>query len=161
MLKDKLAEFRKAKRMTQEDLAKRSGVSRNSITNWETGKREPKLVDVEKLARALGVSPDEFLDNNSGTSKSSGSPKHVLNTKGYSYWGEVLDEAKNVAENKNMQEIGLITPLLQSALDILLSVQEHMIDTHEKTGDSATTFSLYNGNHSNYSGNTVSVGAKV
>ena len=157
MLKDKLAKLRKAKRMTQEDLAKRSGVSRNSITNWETGKREPKLIDIEKLAKVLNVSPNDFLDEtHEVNSKSSASKTHEIKTKGYSYWGEVLDEAKNVAKNRNTQEIAIITPLLRSALDILLSAQGHMATVD----DAASGVSAFNGNHSSYNGNTVSVGAQ-
>ena len=62
MIKDKLATIRKSKGWTQNDLAERSGYSRSSIINWETGKRAPRTVDIERLAIALGVSPSDFLE---------------------------------------------------------------------------------------------------
>lgn len=34
---DKLQKLRKAKRLSQEDLAERCGVTRQSVSKWETG----------------------------------------------------------------------------------------------------------------------------
>lgn len=52
---EKLIRYRKKMGMTQQDLAEKSGYSRSSIINWETGKRAPRTVDIEKLAAALGT----------------------------------------------------------------------------------------------------------
>ena len=41
-------------------------------------------------------------------------------TIGLSYWGSVVDNARDVAERGNLQEISLILPLLHSACELLL-----------------------------------------
>lgn len=43
---DKLQKLRKAKRLSQEDLAERCGVTRQSVSKWETGLGYP---ETEKL----------------------------------------------------------------------------------------------------------------
>ena len=157
----KIRELRRAKGWTQNDLAERSGYSRSSIINWETGKRAPRTVDIEQLAITLGVSPSDFLnDGSSGNNQvvlQNATETHNNQDDVFAYWGGVLDNARKVAKSKDIQEIALITPLLRSALGILLSAQEH-----EYTADDVVSgVSAFNGNHSSYNGNTVSVGAKA
>jgi transcriptional regulator with XRE-family HTH domain len=53
--------IRLKKQMTQTDLAERLRVSRNYISRIETGVENMSLKNIEKLARALGVSPDKLL----------------------------------------------------------------------------------------------------
>jgi len=55
-----LANFRKEKGLTQEDLVKRSGVAISQIRRYEADKSSPTLYVVTRLARALGVSLDEL-----------------------------------------------------------------------------------------------------
>ena len=58
---EKLKELRKAKGLTQAQLAKRAGFSNGAIGNYESGKRvKISLVDVCRLADALGVEPEEL-----------------------------------------------------------------------------------------------------
>lgn len=52
---------REAMKMTVAQLAKEIGVSRNTITNYESGKTEPSASDIVRLADALGCKVDEFL----------------------------------------------------------------------------------------------------
>lgn len=46
---------REARGLTQEDLARASGVSQNSISRIETGERKPRKSTLAKLAKALEV----------------------------------------------------------------------------------------------------------
>ncbi len=55
---EKLTKLRKEKGMTQEDLAFEVGVSRQSVSKWETGEAEPNLSTVKELARIFEVSVD-------------------------------------------------------------------------------------------------------
>ncbi len=160
MIKDKLVKIRKSKGWTQNDLAERSGYSRSSIINWETGKRAPRTVDIERLAIVLGVSPSDFLDNiNSSNTQenlqTTTEPNQDNRGNSVAFWGEVLDRARNLAKSKDIREIKLITPLLQSALNVLLSVQGH----REHKEDVISNVAVYSGSNSNYSGNTLTVGA--
>ena len=58
----KLAEVRKDKGFTQEQLSEASGVSRVTIARFETGKAQPKLPTLKKLSEALGVPIDDLVD---------------------------------------------------------------------------------------------------
>lgn len=46
--------------MTQSDLAKRLEISYQSIAQWETGKRNPKISSLEKIAEALSIPVEEL-----------------------------------------------------------------------------------------------------
>lgn len=59
---ERLAEVRKEQGLSQEQLAERSGVCRVSIARYETGKLNPTLNTLEKLAAALGTSVGELVD---------------------------------------------------------------------------------------------------
>ena len=52
---NKLKQYRKKVKMTQTELAKRTGVSRQSIYAIETQKSEPSLELAFKLSHSLGV----------------------------------------------------------------------------------------------------------
>jgi transcriptional regulator with XRE-family HTH domain len=53
---------RKEKDWTQEHLAFEAGVKRAYLSEIESGKRNPTLDVVEKIAKALGVSPANLID---------------------------------------------------------------------------------------------------
>lgn len=53
--------IRLAKDMTQGDLCRKLGVDRGYMSNVETGKKNPTLSTIERIAQALGVSADELL----------------------------------------------------------------------------------------------------
>jgi transcriptional regulator with XRE-family HTH domain len=57
---ENLREARRAAGLSQEELAKRAGIDRPTISGYEHGKREPNMSTLVKLARALGV-PAEAL----------------------------------------------------------------------------------------------------
>ena len=53
--------IREALDMTQEELAKRVGMTRVSVTNIEIGRQRLLLQTVETFARALGTTPKALL----------------------------------------------------------------------------------------------------
>jgi transcriptional regulator with XRE-family HTH domain len=53
--------IRLAKRLTQEELAERSGFSQQYISDLERGRRNPTVVSLYELAQALGVNYLELL----------------------------------------------------------------------------------------------------
>lgn len=55
-MNNRIAECRKAKGLTLKKLGEMAGVRDNTISQYETGKREPKMAMWEKLSRALEVS---------------------------------------------------------------------------------------------------------
>lgn len=47
--------------MTQEQIASAVGVAVTTYSNWELGKREPNVLKIKALAKALGVTGDYLL----------------------------------------------------------------------------------------------------
>ena len=62
-LSERILQFRKALGLSQEQLAEQVGVSRQSISKWETGQSAPELDKVVALSRIFGISTDELLGN--------------------------------------------------------------------------------------------------
>jgi len=56
-----IAEKRRAKNLTQEQLAELLGVSNKTISKWETGKSMPDYSVVESLCKALNITIPELL----------------------------------------------------------------------------------------------------
>ena len=121
---EKLVQIRKKLGLTQQELAEKSGYSRNSIINWETGKRAPRTVDIEKLADVLGISVNDFLASDVSIHSQPSLKKVEENEEDFSYWGGVVNSAKRVAKRGNLQEITLIMPLLKSAYEMLAQVKK-------------------------------------
>lgn len=62
MIRTKLKEYRAKYNMTQEDLAQRVGVRRETIGNLEKGKYNPSLVLAWNIARVFGVTIEEIFE---------------------------------------------------------------------------------------------------
>lgn len=60
---ENLAEIRKAKGWSQQELADKSGVSQTYISELEANKKQPTVPIAQNLASALGVSIGELLQH--------------------------------------------------------------------------------------------------
>jgi transcriptional regulator with XRE-family HTH domain len=58
---NRIAKFRKAKNMTQEDLANLMGVSSQAVSKWENDASCPDIGLLPQLCAVLGVTADELL----------------------------------------------------------------------------------------------------
>ena len=58
----KVPSARKKRAMTQEALAKKASISRGYLAGVETGRHEPTLTMLRKLAKALGVPVTALLE---------------------------------------------------------------------------------------------------
>ena len=56
----KIKTLRKAKGLTQEQLADALGMTRGAIGGYEAGRRNPRLPDLQKIADYFGVGLDYF-----------------------------------------------------------------------------------------------------
>lgn len=61
MFSDNLISLRKINKMSQEELAEKIGVSRQTLSKWETGEALPDIEKGRKLAEIFDVSVDELL----------------------------------------------------------------------------------------------------
>ena len=57
--------LRKSKKISQEDLAEKVGVSRTTIYKWESGTAKPNFANMQALARALETTVSFFTDETS------------------------------------------------------------------------------------------------
>ena len=62
MFKDNLIQLRKMKQMTQEDIAEKIGVTRQSVAKWESGETIPDLDKCRMLAELFEVSLDDLAN---------------------------------------------------------------------------------------------------
>lgn len=62
-MKLRLKAVRERKVMTQRELAERSNVAQTTISALEIGKQDARPSTIRKLAAALGVEPEELVDD--------------------------------------------------------------------------------------------------
>lgn len=62
-ISEKIKQLRKNKKMSQKELAQKTGLSIGSIQGYEQGRYNPKLETVLKIADALEISPNVFYDD--------------------------------------------------------------------------------------------------
>jgi repressor LexA len=58
---NKMREIRRSKKLTMKELGNLVGVSESTISLYETGKHEPDIITMGRIADALSVSVDELL----------------------------------------------------------------------------------------------------
>ena len=54
-----LRALRHKRAMTQSELARRSGLSRRTLSYWETGQTQPRVPELQAVLAALAATPDE------------------------------------------------------------------------------------------------------
>ena len=111
-----IAKFRKEKKLTQEELAKKINVSPKTISSYENNHNLPNIEILISLSQELGVSINEILGINEENSK----------------------EIKNKYENKNFIQIVIIflisiIPLIYFSINEYV-VGDTVISVYEKTG---------------------------
>lgn len=90
---EKLQELRKARNLTQEELAESIFVSRTAVSKWESGRGYPSIESLKELSRFFSVSIDELI-----------SP----------------DEVVIAAEGDKREFVGRYTSLICGMLDVML-----------------------------------------
>ena len=61
ILADKISELRRSNNLSQEELAEKMDVSRQSVSKWESGNSIPDLNKIIKLSEIFGVSTDYLI----------------------------------------------------------------------------------------------------
>ncbi len=101
----KLRELREERNLVQKELAEMLNKTRACISSWETGKTEPDLDSLVRIADILQVSTDELLDrvNNTG--------KVEISTQLSADQTELLYLYGQLSERKKNQLLGFIKGL--------------------------------------------------
>lgn len=108
----KVAVLRRSQKMSQEDLAKKSGLSRSSIGNYETGKFNASDEALDMIAQALGVEPKEldkdFIQLGKAVIEGKNDSHHIHNTdKRYltpQETQEILDKLRSYSDSVSLEE---------------------------------------------------------
>ena len=90
MLGEKIYDYRKKNAMSQEALAEKLGVARQTVSNWETGETSPKPEQLKQLSQLFNVSIDELLDNHSFVKSNTASDARELNKIGFEYKSKTM-----------------------------------------------------------------------
>ncbi|WP_416232325.1 helix-turn-helix transcriptional regulator [Clostridium kluyveri] len=61
LLGEKLLDLRKKEGLSQEDVADKLGVSRQTVSKWETGQTVPELAKVKLLSQLYNISYDYLI----------------------------------------------------------------------------------------------------
>lgn len=97
MFKDNLASLRKMRQMTQEDIAGKLGVSRQSVAKWESGETVPDLDKCRMLADIFDVTLDDLANYESEENLGLGLPpkgKHLFGMVTVGEKGQIVIPAK-------------------------------------------------------------------
>lgn len=97
MFKDNLVQLRKLQQMTQEDIADKLGITRQSVAKWEAGESIPDLDKCKQLAEIFGVSLDDLANYESEENMGIGVPpkgKHIFGMVTVGDKGQIVIPAK-------------------------------------------------------------------
>lgn len=113
MLSDNIMTLRKHKNMSQDILADMVGVSRQTLSKWETGESLPDVEKAAKLAEIFGVSLDDLMSYDSGSTQFPVPPrgKHMFGVVTIGDKGQIVIPAKarkifNLSPGDNLIVLG-------------------------------------------------------
>ena len=92
-LNEKIIYSRKKAGMSQIDLADALGVSRQSVSKWETGESNPDITKLPALAKALDVSIDWLLSEDAQEKAPAPDTAAIIQDKAYPDWVEHLPKS--------------------------------------------------------------------
>lgn len=118
-----IAECRKEKNLTQEQLAEKLNVTSKSISRWENGKTMPDITLFELLCEELNISIDELLKAQKNNDKKDRNQLHV----------EVLVDYSKYIKRKNKRVI-LTLLFMMSLLPMLLNQYGGLKGVQEVSG---------------------------
>src|SRR5512139_1100585 len=77
-LGQRIAQFRKAKDLTQQQLAEVLGISQQTMAHYEVGRLRIAVALLPRLTKALGISIEELLEEQPKAAKSKRGPASTL-----------------------------------------------------------------------------------
>ena len=113
---NKIRAYREVCGLSQEELASKIYVSRQTISNWETGKQYPDIQNVLLLSVLFGVSVDELIKGDLEAMKAKLSDKKVNAAMSAYTWVMLIAAALGA------MSIGLVIYFEQSTLIILVPI---------------------------------------
>lgn len=105
MISQNIQSLRKRKGFSQEVLAEKLNVSRQTVTKWETGESQPDASNCIALAKLFGISIDDLLTYNQSDAFNLPLPpkgKHIFGTAKINERGQIVIP-KSARELFNLQ----------------------------------------------------------
>lgn len=88
-LGEKIRDAREAANLSQEEVAKACGVTREAVSAWESGDSRPRASRWRDLMRSINLRPDDFTSDmtadipasNGSDTEDNAAPEHLLNAR--------------------------------------------------------------------------------
>ncbi len=97
MLNDNIKKFRKLKKLTQEQVAEKLNVSRQTVSKWESGETIPDIYNCCELAKLYEITVDDLINEQKFSN---------INPKGKYIFGLVkIDENNKIIIPKKARKI--------------------------------------------------------
>ena len=113
---DRLAELRKSRGLSQEELAEKLGVTRQAVSKWERAESAPDTDNLIELAKIYGVSIDELINGekipNEQTNVPADESAEIKN--------DQPDDAKKEERNGKAALIGSLSAIIATVAYLLL-----------------------------------------
>ena len=97
MIHENITKLRKHSGFSQEDVADKIGVTRQTIAKWEAGESVPDVIHCSDLAELFGVSLDDLVNTKWGKDGIAGLPpkgKYIFGTVTIGEKGQIVIPAK-------------------------------------------------------------------
>lgn len=108
--------------LTQQQLADKLKVDRTSIGYWETGKKEPKMETVIKLAEYFDVGKDIILTNLREQSKENDTKTDIEE------WNYIYSNSQNKEKLKSVMK--KVSNLTDKDIDMVQNIIDTVIKSH-------------------------------
>lgn len=153
-LSERIKNARSVARISQQELADKTGVSLTTVSRWETNKRSPRMEEIKKISQVLNISVEELIGDRTTLAmpiqtQNDSLIHNVKNQENISdddldlgYWGNMVEKVRRIAHSNDPRR-PLIVTLLSSAMNEL---------TDKGT---VTSINAYNGDNSSYNGNVL------
>lgn len=91
--------------MTQVELARRLGVSRQAITSWTTGEKSPRMPKVDKMCEIFNCTRSDFLMEQPYKNTDTASDNMESAPEGYYTNPETAEIAQEIFDDENLRTL--------------------------------------------------------
>ncbi|GAA5418018.1 hypothetical protein Pryu01_03096 [Paraliobacillus ryukyuensis] len=92
----RITELRKKMNLTQEDFAKKIGISRSALSHYEKDRREPDYETIRNISNVCDVTTDYLLGKTDNPNKSSTSETN----RAFNNFDDITDQEKDYLEEQ-------------------------------------------------------------
>ena len=121
-----------AKKVSKVAISQELGIGYSTLWRRLNGSRNVNVDFLTKLADILGTTPSYLMGETDNPSRESSinnslkvkQPKEQTGTLSFSYWRNVLDSVKDIADSGDKDAIGYVSNILNQALSLLTTKTE-------------------------------------